>query len=187
MQLAAATAAKGTKRPMSGETCCRKKNPKKVILLRPYDWMQIIISPWKLLKTQSLTGTETEARSTLRTRFLVVVVSFQHGRTGTRHWPDWPGWWTGGLWSRGVWSSGRASPPLQSCGCGHTPRHIASSGQLGLGSTEHVRRGARDRPGAWQRLLVTALPKLTGRPNQRRRAKIMMVIRKPQDLNYFEK
>ena len=32
MQLAAATAAKGTKRPMSGETCCRKDNSKSKIL-----------------------------------------------------------------------------------------------------------------------------------------------------------
>lgn len=53
----------------------------------------------------------------------------------------------GGLGGSGGAGSGvpaLASPPLQRCGCGHTPRHIASSGQLGLGSTKHVRRGARD-------------------------------------------
>jgi hypothetical protein len=68
MQLAAATAAKGTKRPTSGETCCRKDDSKSVVLgqlkTNAYLFFKVLWSPG---------CTETQAKRTFKACCLLLL------------------------------------------------------------------------------------------------------------------
>lgn len=73
MQLAAATAAKGTNRPTSGETRCRKDNSESKILVfysTECKYLFLLKTP---LPRQSPTCIATQAKSVLNTCFLEVI------------------------------------------------------------------------------------------------------------------